>query len=565
MEQDAERLLLLQKILDLLLAGGYFRARISSLSPFDKLTGGLAWCITASNVDVEFNIFYDDDATLGYKIKVGEAIEGALQKMGCPYPLQAHQIQGLDYRAVYPVVQWLIKRVLTTRETLGDQLRRYSHLHFHGHYDMPEGTALQPISQKTKTKHESIVNQRPERLYRRVRNVAPPVKRVDRLQCTLLEYGHFFARPMDHLTIEEHAVSSDSPALEGSLSALQPSTDESLTSSRVGHILGLCSEEVRVAASQYSQPTDALTAYQKQVVSLLKQIEGEEKHKNHFQDKIKNATETILKLKHSSREQEEQRVALQFEMDRLFQEAEEAGVGGVLQKLLPLVKQWKTIEEEEIAFRTNCKEKRSEMLSRIAKLESQVDSFKDNAKYEAEVDDTLSRDLLKLKFLKGDMSKINQNVFLLRRKLDDVPSPTELMQYERCFVELSLHIQSKLRETRKYYAMYNALAEANELTVKEISLLNSMNTQFEAAMITSEGRMKFVASMSDIAKGMQQKLEKMEARTKAEQSSLSALREQHGQKVAARRHYVNLMKLFQEECAKNAKLRYNSSQRTTSE
>jgi hypothetical protein len=67
-EDDSERSILLEKISDLLLSGGYFRAQISNLSPFDKLTGGLAWSITASNVDVDFDVLYDDDATLGYKM-----------------------------------------------------------------------------------------------------------------------------------------------------------------------------------------------------------------------------------------------------------------------------------------------------------------------------------------------------------------------------------------------------------------------------------------------------------------------------------------------------------------
>lgn len=37
--------------------------------------------------------------------------------------------------------------------------------------------------------------------------------------------------------------------------------------------------------------------------------------------------------------------------------------------------------------------------------------------------------------------------------------------------------QRKLAETRKYYATYNALAEAHELTMKETSLLNSIHSQ----------------------------------------------------------------------------------------
>jgi hypothetical protein len=43
-----------------------------------------------------------------------------------------------------------------------------------------------------------------------------------------------------------------------------------------------------------------------------------------------------------------------------------------------------------------------------------------------------------------------------------------------CFVGT---LQRKLRETRKYFATYNALAEAHELTMKETSLLNSIHSQ----------------------------------------------------------------------------------------
>ena len=32
------------EIIQLLVAAGYFRARIGALSPFDKVVGGLAWC-----------------------------------------------------------------------------------------------------------------------------------------------------------------------------------------------------------------------------------------------------------------------------------------------------------------------------------------------------------------------------------------------------------------------------------------------------------------------------------------------------------------------------------------
>ena len=41
------------EIVQLLVAAGYFRARIAALSPFDKVVGGMAWCMTATQVDVD--------------------------------------------------------------------------------------------------------------------------------------------------------------------------------------------------------------------------------------------------------------------------------------------------------------------------------------------------------------------------------------------------------------------------------------------------------------------------------------------------------------------------------
>jgi hypothetical protein len=61
-----------QSILDLLLAGGYFRARITGLSPFDKVIGGMAWAITSAAGDLDIDIFFQEDAQIGQKIKLGE-------------------------------------------------------------------------------------------------------------------------------------------------------------------------------------------------------------------------------------------------------------------------------------------------------------------------------------------------------------------------------------------------------------------------------------------------------------------------------------------------------------
>lgn len=67
-EVEPERVVWLKKCTDMLLAGGYFRARISALSPFDRVIGGLVWSITASNVEVEVDIIFEENSTLGQKL-----------------------------------------------------------------------------------------------------------------------------------------------------------------------------------------------------------------------------------------------------------------------------------------------------------------------------------------------------------------------------------------------------------------------------------------------------------------------------------------------------------------
>lgn len=56
LNNDEDREKMYQKIVELLIAAGYFRARIQSLEPFDKILGGIAWTLTGSfcDIDIEF-------------------------------------------------------------------------------------------------------------------------------------------------------------------------------------------------------------------------------------------------------------------------------------------------------------------------------------------------------------------------------------------------------------------------------------------------------------------------------------------------------------------------------
>ena len=61
---------------------------------------------------------------------LAEKITRSLQRLKCPYTLEAHQIQGLNFLSIFPVMQWLVKKVLETREEMSDYIRNFSESQF---------------------------------------------------------------------------------------------------------------------------------------------------------------------------------------------------------------------------------------------------------------------------------------------------------------------------------------------------------------------------------------------------------------------------------------------------
>jgi len=113
---DEERQGYMNKIIELLLAAGYSRARLPYLSSLDKILGGFTWGLTSCFFDIEFE--FTDDMNIGEKIKVSEKIIKGLKSGGCPISINPVQIQGLDLKVLYSVFQWLVKYVHESRDKI---------------------------------------------------------------------------------------------------------------------------------------------------------------------------------------------------------------------------------------------------------------------------------------------------------------------------------------------------------------------------------------------------------------------------------------------------------------
>ncbi|XP_077392065.1 coiled-coil domain-containing protein 93 isoform X3 [Festucalex cinctus] len=80
--EDEEQCIKLAEILELLLAAGYFRARIKGLSPFDKVVGGMTWCITTCNYDIDIDLLFQENSTIGQKMRYGFSKLSKQEKSG---------------------------------------------------------------------------------------------------------------------------------------------------------------------------------------------------------------------------------------------------------------------------------------------------------------------------------------------------------------------------------------------------------------------------------------------------------------------------------------------------
>ncbi len=111
----------------------------------------------------------------------------ALPRLKCPHRLEPHQIQGLDFIHIFPVVQWLVKRALETREEMTAEIRRRALVEFSKSGETPADRAFKAaLAPAAATVTTVATTYKPRRCYR-----APPATAAapeqTRVHATLLE------------------------------------------------------------------------------------------------------------------------------------------------------------------------------------------------------------------------------------------------------------------------------------------------------------------------------------------------------------------------------------------
>uniref|UniRef100_UPI00398E5E11 coiled-coil domain-containing protein 93 isoform X2 n=1 Tax=Pristiophorus japonicus TaxID=55135 RepID=UPI00398E5E11 len=589
--EDEEQNIKLTEILELLVAAGYFRARIKGLSPFDKVVGGMTWCITTCNFDIDVDLLFQENSTIGQKIALTEKIVSVLPNMKCPHRLEPHQIQGLDFIHTFPVVQWLVKRAIETREEMGDYIRSFSVSQFQKTHSLLEDDDFKEQKGKAmKTVVEVSDVYKPQRKYKRLAAAGELVDEESRVHSTLLEFGRKYgfskqsktektedkkgalttglAAGMTEVSEEDDLQAVEELRIKTLMTGMAAMATEEgkLTASTVGHIVGLQSEEIKQIASEYAEKQSELSAedrperlgaaqqHRRKVASLNKQIFQKSKQLEELQAKYKEIQATCQEEKKKLVEVVNYGGKLDKELSTL-EAAESQADSSILEKLRALVTMNEGLKDQEQQFRNHCREEMVRLQLNIENLKGLAGNEEAEEKEHNElIEQQYKADREKLQKIRLLLARRNREIAVLQRKIDEVPSRAELTQYQRRFVELYNQVAATHKETKQFFTLYNTLDDKKVYLEKEVNLLNSIHDNFQQAMASTTARDQFLRQMEQIVEGIKQNRMKLEKKKQENKMRRDQLNDEYLELLEKQRLYFKTVKEFKEECRKNEML-----------
>ncbi|CAN7996478.1 unnamed protein product [Ixodes hexagonus] len=553
----------MQEISELLVAAGYFRARIKGLSPFDKIVGGLAWGIELCAVDIDVDLPFNENLNIGQKIALTEKIVRVLPKMKCPHRIEPHQIQGLDFEHIFPVVQWLVKKAIETKAETEDIHREYAvYLFEKAHGDAPQENAASKASMYPGFPTAYAALQERYRPRRRYRHHARHTLRSEELQveATLLEYGSGTRRPV----AAGDAGADTRQETEVLLSDMAPlaTAEGRLTSKAVGNLVQMQAAEMREIEGDYeSKPLlqiPGASRHERLLSSVKRQLESKQQLLQQSQDRLEKL-----------REEYELRQKEGKEAEVLLQEAREAtrriaeGVGDQepqLARLCALLRLGGELSDQESRFRQHCHQEMERLQADLAAIApggiEGGTALPAADPEDREADAQCQRDRDRLQRMRLLLAKKNREIAATQRKIDEVPSRAELSQYQRRFIELYTQVAATHRETKQFYTLYNTLDDIRMYLDKEVRIGDSavLGRGLQHLCIRCFKVEPYEPDFKQFQKAKKSRLvlsSQVEKKRQEAKMSRDRLHDQFLELVDKQRLYFRTVKEFKEECRKN--------------
>lgn len=238
----------------------------------------------------------------------------------------------------------------------------------------------------------------------------------------------------------------------------------------------------------------------------------------------------------------------------------------ILQNLRALVAMNENLKIQEQEFKAHCREEMTRLQQEIEKLKAERAPGSDEKTlssgeppgalthvmtHNEDLDRRYNMEKEKLYKIRLLQARRNREIAILHRKIDEVPSRAELIQYQKRFIELYRQISAVHKETKQFFTLYNTLDDKKVYLEKEISLLNSIHENFSQAMASPAARDQFLRQMEQIVEGIKQSRMKMEKKKQENKMRRDQLNDQYLELLEKQRLYFKTVKEFKEEGRKN--------------
>ncbi|KAI6216516.1 hypothetical protein M3Y99_01816500 [Aphelenchoides fujianensis] len=497
--EDEEQYAKLHEILELLISAGYFRAKIHGLSAFDKIVGGMCWCISLCAEAVDVDLLYSENSSIGQKIALTENIVKVLPKFKCPHSIEPHQIQGLDCIRIFPVIQWLVKEAIEAKKKYGDETPSLLHV---------------PIRKCRLVAGRAEGRRPPPR-------AAPLERPAEAAVCSHRADEH--AEHRGRRSLHFAGIRAIAEKLKSELRDIEPQTNKKVSARAVTEMID-ASKLSEIAAQSEG----------------LKETIGQEEELKRI--RAENA-ELESRLKAAADEEREKRAEIdeaerQMGELRAKLEANDEFMRSVdpefLRETRELLEECKQIRADESAYKRECRAKIGELEAEVARLES-ADSSAPPAHSSASAE--------QLDALRKQLGDVNQQIFHLSRQIDSKPTQIELNQYQRRF-----HL-----EARRLCTHHNTLVDICEFIRKEIKLLDNIDEQKHLAISKSYNE-SFLKNLEEVVQNVTESLNRLSKRKQAVQQKRDEALAGVQQLKEQQRQYHRAIADFQEECQINEEL-----------
>ena len=596
---DPERIELYNKIVESLITAGYFRARINSLEPFDKILGGMAWILTGCFYDID--IEFKDEMNLTEKIRVSEKVVAGLKAINCPMTLNPVQIQGLDLKPLYQTLQWLQKRLLETRDERNALNKKISVNFYNKEYINIDKNKLKlsnDTDEMLKTKYNILKENRKYKPKNKLTNLAPNYNDELRVFFSMIEFGvkdiafqrQFIELLKKRKIIEDKNKNNQSTTIGGGIGKMQTNneTQDKLTKEEMKILNDVMNNNIEEISNQENKQkvnTSIIEAiFSENMAYITKEIEnfdnikGDEnidkiklyakekerleQNKNNIISQINQYNTELDNCKEQEKKEKEEINKLQEEIEKLKQTKaqNERNKETILQK----IKEEK-ISEEKLAFLSEKNKRKEELKSNISKFKKEclaekkiydaqlenyqkkIDKLNDSENIAVfnEIDVNYNAELQKNTEKKKDLFNQNKIINMLTRKIQLYPSKLEIIQYQKRFQELYDQINKISERSTKILRENHSKGQVIALLKQKEQVFNDLKTMYQS--IKPKEKDKFKVTINNVTLSLGPSLTNSSNRLKEYSENIDKNQKQLNDYRLHESNYLRLIKEYNKE------------------